>query len=214
MTETTVHRSMTAQRIVTFSSLRAASFLSVERLVRRMVRGIETVVGLSAAAAASRDQSPIGGAGHMPLRQRPLPRCEPTLGPPSWYVLVLPGVPRSAVQLRRALAEFCGGCGLPGGLTAIAQIVGNELFNNAISHGESRGKPVPIEMTLLPGGSGVMLVVTDRAPYAVPSLQQASDEDEQGRGLALVAAVSRDWGFQPCPERRQKRVWALLGDER
>ncbi|WNM35462.1 ATP-binding protein [Streptomyces sp. Li-HN-5-11] len=52
--------------------------------------------------------------------------------------------------------------------------------------------------------------VTD-ANDALPTLCEASPEDESGRGLALVAALADDWGAEPRPGGIGKTVWFEVG---
>ncbi|WP_168220793.1 ATP-binding protein [Streptomyces sp. RFCAC02] len=125
-------------------------------------------------------------------------------------MLVLPGVPASAGHLRQALAELAGSWDLPGQLISDAQIVGTELFANALEHGGVGGGPVPVEMMLGPG-PGLLISVSDHMPDTPPAPQRADGDAEQGRGLALVTALSRDWGWERRPGRRRKHVFALLG---
>jgi len=42
-------------------------------------------------------------------------------------------------------------------------------------------------------------------------LQHPEPEDESGRGLEMVDALSEDWGWENVPGGGGKRVWAMLG---
>jgi hypothetical protein len=54
-----------------------------------------------------------------------------------------------------------------------------------------------------------VIVAVQDGNSILPSARTASAEDERGRGLTLVAAVSQDWGVETLPHGG-KRVWARL----
>lgn len=56
------------------------------------------------------------------------------------------------------------------------------------------------------------LEVWDNLPLdlGVPLPRQAAQLDESGRGLDIVAELSKDWGWDPIPAHNAKRVWAVL----
>jgi hypothetical protein len=43
-----------------------------------------------------------------------------------------------------------------------------------------------------------------------PAQRQADTTDESGRGLEIIAALSKDWGWDHIPGHGAKRVWALV----
>jgi hypothetical protein len=111
------------------------------------------------------------------------------------------------------------------GLTALAEdgeLVASELTANVIRaatgpggrprHGDA-GKPPMLWLRLLSDRARLQVEVWDNIPAAqgVPALKHAGPDDESGRGLELVAAVSLDWGWEHQPGEGLKRVWALLG---
>lgn len=87
-------------------------------------------------------------------------------------------------------------------LTYAADLVVSELVTNAVNAGSSR-----VEVCLGVHRDHVRVAVGDDAA-GLPALQEAGPTDARGRGLAIVAALSRSWGV----ERSQlgKHVWALL----
>jgi hypothetical protein len=68
----------------------------------------------------------------------------------------------------------------------------------------------PIRLWLLSDGAGVLVHVWD-AIVAAPEPREAGLDDESGRGLASVAALSAQWGHH-CPPREPggKVTWALI----
>ena len=45
----------------------------------------------------------------------------------------------------------------------------------------------------------------------MPESREATIDDENGRGLALIRKLSQAWGWNPIGTHNAKRVWALLG---
>jgi hypothetical protein len=56
-------------------------------------------------------------------------------------------------------------------------------------------------------GDELQIRVRDGSP-AMPAPRAAQQNDEGGRGLALVAEMSADWGVDPEPDG--KHVWFVL----
>jgi len=84
-----------------------------------------------------------------------------------------------------------------------AMFVVDELVANAIRHGGP-----PIELRLAERGGLVAVEVTD-ANGREPRQRRAGEDDESGRGLNIVAALSVRWGVRPTAGG--KCVWAELG---
>jgi hypothetical protein len=78
-----------------------------------------------------------------------------------------------------------------------------ELVANAIAASMPAGTPVGFGMILT--DSSVVVEVFDRAP-GEPAPGTATPEAESGRGLHMVAALSRQWGWTLL--RGSKVVWA------
>lgn len=88
------------------------------------------------------------------------------------------------------------------------QLCVTELLSNVIRHlGE--GTPVTVRVTRSPGRR-TRVEVTDPDPRAWPVLRCASGEDESGRGMALLDAVSLRWGVVQGAD--SKTVWCELED--
>ncbi|MEH0551078.1 SpoIIE family protein phosphatase [Streptomyces sp. B21-101] len=83
----------------------------------------------------------------------------------------------------------------------VAELVVSELVTNAIRHAEP-----PIELRLLKGRH-LICEVSDASSTA-PHLRRARTYDEGGRGLLLVAQLSRGWGTRH--NGTGKTIWAEL----
>ncbi|MEV0118049.1 ATP-binding protein [Streptomyces sp. NPDC050844] len=117
------------------------------------------------------------------------------------FELSLLAVPKAVPELRHALSRQAN-CPHPD-----VQLCVSELLSNVIRHlGE--GTPVTVRVT---GARGrIRVAVTDPDPRAWPVLRQAAGDDEAGRGLALLEAVSLRWGVEQGPD--SKTVWCELGE--
>lgn len=108
---------------------------------------------------------------------------------------------RAAGTARHFTRTTCTQWDLPAPLDA-ALLVVSELVTNAVRHA---GSPVTLHLFARP--DHLRVEVEDEAP-APPQMRQAASMDLGGRGLALVEAVSREWGSSPSPTG--KVVWATL----
>jgi anti-sigma regulatory factor (Ser/Thr protein kinase) len=88
-------------------------------------------------------------------------------------------------------------------LTDDALLVVGELVSNAVLHATG-----PITLVLDLREQGVCVEVIDDSP-AMPSTRTLSDTRTNGRGLAIVAAVAREWGVQRL-STGGKSVWAAI----
>jgi anti-sigma regulatory factor (Ser/Thr protein kinase) len=78
-------------------------------------------------------------------------------------------------------------------------LMASELVTNAYVH----GRP-PIDLRLRRTGSEVVLEVQDRAAYR-PRRRRAENDDEHGRGLAIVSVLADRWGSRATGTG--KSVW-------
>jgi anti-sigma regulatory factor (Ser/Thr protein kinase) len=83
-----------------------------------------------------------------------------------------------------------------------AVLLVSELVTNSVLHG---GPPVIVAVDCT--GDALQVRVRDGSPYH-PTPREAGQEDENGRGLALVAEMSHDWGVDPEPDG--KHVWFVI----
>jgi len=97
----------------------------------------------------------------------------------------------------------------------VAAVV-TELLTNAILHAlpmaqETAGtlSPWPIKVGLLHPGSHVMCAIADPSSR-LPELRDPDGQDESGRGLLVVSALSDHWGTCAAPDEPGKVVWGAF----
>ncbi|MFC5828227.1 ATP-binding protein [Nonomuraea insulae] len=78
------------------------------------------------------------------------------------------------------------------------RLVLTELMSNAVIHTRSRepGGLVAVEVSEI-GAGLVRVVVTDAGARTVPCPRRSEDDEDHGRGLCLVEAMSACWGTRP-----------------
>jgi two-component sensor histidine kinase len=91
-----------------------------------------------------------------------------------------------------------------------------ELLTNALRHAlpqaESTASPPsswPIKVGLLHPGSHVVCAIADPSTQ-MPELREPDWQDESGRGLLVVSALSDHWGTCAAPDEQGKVVWSAF----
>lgn len=125
------------------------------------------------------------------------------------FTFRLRAVETAAGEARRLLRRQLALWQVPETTRDNAQLVVSELVTNALRH--TRSETVGCELRL----AGPLLRVAVSSDGSGPSsqpeqLSQASEEDEGGRGLFLVCALSEGWGVKPRDFGRGHVVWADL----
>ncbi|CAB4904301.1 unannotated protein [freshwater metagenome] len=108
-----------------------------------------------------------------------------------------------ARQLRDLRAELAIWADPATGVIDDLLIVTNELAANALIYGSP-----PIKVSLQAYQDSVRIQVTQSCPMTGTLPQLASPGGERGRGLLLVSALSKAWGWSF--NGRQLVVWAVL----
>lgn len=100
-----------------------------------------------------------------------------------------------------------------------AGAVVTELMTNALRHGlpelpedPTHSSGSPIRLGLANPGPYVVCAVTDASPEP-PTPRHPDWQDEAGRGLSVVAALSDQWGCAFEPTGQGKVVWAAFATE-
>ncbi|MDX3749684.1 ATP-binding protein [Streptomyces sp. AK08-02] len=111
-------------------------------------------------------------------------------------------VPDARAQVRKVLADW----GLPAELAADIALVATEFVTNSVRHCEVSFALV--EVTLALHTRHVLLEVSDPDKEKTPTPRLAGQQDEDGRGLAVIAALAGQWGYDL--RRFTKCAWATF----
>ena len=106
-------------------------------------------------------------------------------------------------EARRTVAEQLGRWQVAGETVDDVVLATSELVTNALVH----ARP-PVDLRLRALGDHVVLEVQDRALLR-PRRRRPEDDDERGRGLNIVEALSREWGTHRTATG--KTVWCSIG---
>ncbi|MFJ4189262.1 SpoIIE family protein phosphatase [Kitasatospora sp. NPDC089509] len=112
----------------------------------------------------------------------------------SWDV---PSVPEAVGRIRHELGGLLARWGLPDAVFT-TELVVTELVTNAIRYGRA-----PVRLRLI-RDRRLICEISDGGATA-PRLRRAGADDEGGRGLYLVAQLTRRWGTRFTPEG--KTIW-------
>jgi anti-sigma regulatory factor (Ser/Thr protein kinase) len=93
-------------------------------------------------------------------------------------------------------------------LAGDAAMIVSELATNAADASAVLPDAPPIVLRLVADDRSVLIEVWDQSP-ADPERREADADDECGRGLAVVEALSTRWGFERTGYHR-KVVWSEL----
>jgi anti-sigma regulatory factor (Ser/Thr protein kinase) len=141
----------------------------------------------------------------------PFAALESGLSAPDGAVCALGPVSTSSRTAREFATKTLRSWGLPD-LVDDAAVIISELVTNAVRHGlppyAAASGDMPIKLTLVRQGSFVVLIVCDPSDQD-PKMRSADDVCENGRGLHVIEALSRVWGWTPLPGTG-KAVWAAL----
>ena len=129
--------------------------------------------------------------------------------PPGLLRARVPAHASRAAGVRTMVAECLTHLCLPPEPLDNAVLATGELFANAVGHGSS-GPADTITVTLERTGRELRVTVADRSS-ALPRPRTTEPAMESGRGLAIVAALTADWGIAPPdPGTTGKKVWFTL----
>jgi hypothetical protein len=99
----------------------------------------------------------------------------------------------------------------------VTALVASELITNSVLEAARYERAVPphtphtpsVRMWLRGGPPGVAVLVWD-AIAAPPAPREAGQDDESGRGLGIVAALSAACGFYHCAGPAGKVTWSVI----
>ncbi|MGW1814875.1 ATP-binding protein [Streptomyces sp. NPDC002125] len=133
--------------------------------------------------------------------------------------LALADTPNAVALARLHTADVLSGWGVSSDIVETAKLLVSELATNAVRHseeGQAPALPLASQSTVqtfellleaLPGV--VRLSVWDR-DVRPPVLKEVGVDAAGGRGIFIVAAMSRDWGCYPARGLPGKVVWAEI----
>lgn len=119
-----------------------------------------------------------------------------------------PPDPRTAGRARRFLTRHLELWGSRH-LIESAELIASELVANAVRHGTAGSLRLLVALC----GDVLTLTVSNRTPYVpLPPAELPGDNEESGRGLALVELLSIRWGHRPVGgvAANGTEVWAEL----
>lgn len=159
------------------------------------------------------------GAGGHPHASEPADTDDPAsppasvliAGSPDGAVRALPPTSGASAEARAFATATLRSWSLPD-LVDDAIVIVSELVTNAVRHGlppyAAAAGDRPIRLTVVRQGRFVVFVVSDPSDRD-PRVRAADDVCENGRGLHVIEALSRVWGWTPLPGSG-KAVWAAL----
>ncbi|MEU3051769.1 ATP-binding protein [Streptomyces griseus] len=146
------------------------------------------------------------------MSQAPHPRNTPELA----------DTPNAVPRARLHTAEILSRWGVPSEAAETVQLLVSELVTNAVQHPQEEGEERQVsilssrntsqtfELTLEKLWDAVRVSVWDRDARP-PCLKEVGVEAESGRGIFIVAVMSRAWGYRPAVGIPGKVVWAEVG---
>ncbi|MET8830130.1 ATP-binding protein [Streptomyces sp. NPDC004610] len=132
--------------------------------------------------------------------------------PETWeYTLSIPNDLRAVTVCRRTLRLILTMHGLIR-LADTAELIATELVSNAVRHTDG-----PAALRVRRNAQGVVWIATwdtnPEPPGPPKTWEQLGDDEEDGRGLALIDSCADYWGWQPSGRfgDQGKYVWCELG---
>jgi serine/threonine-protein kinase RsbW len=116
-----------------------------------------------------------------------------------------PGQPEHVSDVRRFVLDALVGSNFADD----AALLSSELATNAIRHTASGGESGTFQVTAFWHSGAIIIAVTDGGAATIPALCSPGSLDSTGRGLSLVDAIARQWGFHGNGHGRT--VWFELG---
>ncbi|MEU2670457.1 ATP-binding protein [Streptomyces sp. NPDC007164] len=133
--------------------------------------------------------------------------------------LALADTPNAVALARLHTADVLSGWGVSSDTVETAQLLVSELATNAVRHSEegeastlpfsSQSSVQTFELLLEAVSGAVRLSVWDR-DVRPPVLKEVGVDATGGRGIFIVAVMSRAWGYYPARSAPGKVVWAEI----
>ncbi|MET9519355.1 ATP-binding protein [Streptomyces sp. NPDC002994] len=123
------------------------------------------------------------------MRAVVMPECQCEIPRKAWELPFLAEAEELG-GLRRVLALHLRLWGLSE-LTDVAQLCVTELVTNVLTH---VGPGTPTTLAVSMAGTRLRMEVRDPDARTLPTLLEATDGDESGRGMAIIDAITDRWG--------------------
>jgi anti-sigma regulatory factor (Ser/Thr protein kinase) len=120
---------------------------------------------------------------------------------------VLPVAPIAAALARDESKEFLKSCDVSADLIEVTALLISELVTNAYNAMNSRKRFTPIEFSLRLFTDRLLIEVLDWSPEP-PVVGKPEDDDEGGRGLQTVVALTQELGY--FRHQHKKVVYCIL----
>ncbi|MEU3185550.1 ATP-binding protein [Streptomyces sp. NPDC006923] len=108
--------------------------------------------------------------------------------------------PRRVEHMRRITGTLLQQCGVHEEAVATVQLLVSEIVTNAVLHGHGPR----VRFSLSCDRSGDVLIEVDDYARGRVEVRRPGPEEENGRGMFLVASLARDWG------RRGTCTWCTV----
>ena len=112
--------------------------------------------------------------------------------PQARHAYSLPNRPESVGRARAWVRTMLTADGHADAIDTASLIV-SELATNALVHGDGSEITIVCE-----ADSGILTIGAVDYGTDHPAILDATEDDESGRGLALVDAIADEWGYEPC----------------
>ena len=119
----------------------------------------------------------------------------------------LPATPASVRAARVGVHDLLTARGVADEVCDNAAVVASELLTNALTH--AAGERILCRLHVLADRIRIEVEDQARGP-GLPMLRKSGPDDQNGRGLLLVDALSSDWAVTRTPDRAGRVVWAEL----
>ncbi|MEU6549333.1 ATP-binding protein [Streptomyces sp. NPDC046915] len=158
---------------------------------------------------AVRSTRPPGGehTGRLPGPEGPDRLASGAEPPRRTRAFVFPAAPASVAPARAGVRETLTAWGIDGDAADSAVLITSELVTNALTH--SASERIVCRLLATPGRLRIEVEDQNRGSLR-PVPRQAGPDDQSGRGLMLVEALSSDWGVAGLAHRYGRAVWAEL----
>ncbi|HVX42582.1 MAG TPA: ATP-binding protein [Mycobacteriales bacterium] len=122
--------------------------------------------------------------------------------------LAVEHAPASAALVRHRLAEALKVADVPPSVVGDAMLIVTELISNSVRHAQPLRAGTVIAGWATYDGTVELWATDGGSPGSVPEPQHVDATATGGRGLAIVNALSRDWGVDR--QTHTTTVWARI----